>query len=37
MDDRCETISHPMAYYEDALDDADDEELSDWRETEVDA
>jgi len=32
MDDRCETISHPMAYYEDALDDADEEELIDWRE-----
>ena len=36
MDDRCETISHPMAYYEGALDDADDE-LADWRETEADA
>jgi DNA primase large subunit len=33
MDDRCETISHPMAYYEKALDDADDEELTDWRES----
>jgi DNA primase large subunit len=32
MDDRCERISHPMAYYEDALDEADDEELEDWRE-----
>jgi DNA primase large subunit len=32
MDDRCETIKHPMAYYEDALDDADEEELVDWRE-----
>ncbi|MGN8213270.1 DNA primase regulatory subunit PriL [Halococcus salifodinae] len=37
MDDRCETISHPMAYYEGALDDADDEEIADWRETEADA
>ena len=37
MDDRCETISHPMAYYEGALDDADDDELADWRETEADA
>jgi DNA primase large subunit len=36
MDDRCETISHPMAYYEQALDDAD-EELTDWREDEDDA
>jgi DNA primase large subunit len=32
MDDRCETIAHPMAYYEGALDDADDEEVTDWRE-----
>jgi len=31
MDDRCERISHPMAYYEGALDDADDE-VTDWRE-----
>jgi DNA primase large subunit len=33
MDDRCETISHPMAYYEKALDDAD-EDLTDWRDDE---
>jgi DNA primase large subunit len=33
MDDRCETISHPMAYYEKALDDAD-EDLIDWRDGE---
>jgi DNA primase large subunit len=32
MDDRCETIAHPMAYYEDTLDDADDAEVTDWRE-----
>jgi DNA primase large subunit len=32
MDDRCETISHPMAYYGDALDDADEDDLVDWRE-----
>jgi len=32
MDDLCETISHPMAYYERKLDDADEEELVDWRE-----
>jgi DNA primase large subunit len=32
MDDRCETISHPMAYYEKALDDANEDELTDWRE-----
>jgi DNA primase large subunit len=31
MDDRCETIAHPLAYYEEALDDADEEELVDWR------
>ena len=31
MDDRCETIAHPLAYYEQALDDADEEELTDWR------
>jgi len=35
MDDRCETISHPLGYYEGALDDADEEELVDWRETET--
>ena len=32
MDDLCETISHPMAYYEAKLDDSDEEELTDWRE-----
>ena len=32
-DDLCDTISHPMAYYEQQLDDADDDELTDWRET----
>jgi len=32
MDDRCETISHPMAYYEDALDEAEEDDLVDWRE-----
>ena len=31
-DDLCERIPHPMAYYEDRIDDADDEELEDWRE-----
>ena len=35
MDDRCETISHPLSYYSDALDDADEEELVDWRERET--
>lgn len=37
MDDRCERISHPMAYYEDALDDADEEALTDWRARESEA
>ncbi|WP_340098423.1 DNA primase regulatory subunit PriL [Salinibaculum salinum] len=32
MDDLCETISHPMAYYEAKLDDSDEDELTDWRE-----
>ncbi|ELZ11147.1 DNA primase large subunit [Halovivax asiaticus JCM 14624] len=35
MDDLCERIPHPMAYYEQRLDDAEDEdgEIEDWRET----
>ncbi len=32
MDDRCDTISHPLAYYGDALDDADEDDIVDWRE-----
>jgi DNA primase large subunit len=36
MDDRCETISHPMAYYEKALDEAEEDDLVDWREREAD-
>ena len=32
MDDLCETISHPMAYYERKIDDAEEDELTDWRE-----
>ncbi|MEF8781488.1 MAG: DNA primase regulatory subunit PriL [Haloarculaceae archaeon] len=32
MDDLCEQISHPMAYYEQKLDDSDDDTLVDWRE-----
>ena len=31
-DDLCETISHPMAYYEAKLDDSDEDDLVDWRE-----
>ena len=30
-DDLCERISHPMAYYEEKLDDTDDDEIEDWR------
>ncbi|OVE83426.1 DNA primase regulatory subunit PriL [Natronolimnobius baerhuensis] len=30
-DDLCEQIPHPMAYYEERIDDADDDELEDWR------
>jgi len=30
-DDLCEQISHPLAYYEAKLDDAEEEELIDWR------
>jgi DNA primase large subunit len=37
MDDRCETISHPLSYYGDALDDADEDELVDWRERQTEA
>jgi len=37
MDDRCERISHPMGYYEDALEDADDADLTDWRARESEA
>ena len=36
MDDLCEKISHPMAYYEAKLDDADEDELEDWREANAD-
>jgi DNA primase large subunit len=35
MDDRCETIAHPMAYYEKALEEADEDDLIDWRERET--
>ncbi|MFC7239847.1 DNA primase regulatory subunit PriL [Saliphagus sp. GCM10025317] len=30
-DDLCERIPHPMAYYEHRLDDADEDDLEDWR------
>lgn len=32
MDDLCEQISHPLGYYEKQLDNADEDELVDWRE-----
>jgi DNA primase large subunit len=35
MDDLCETISHPMGYYEQKLDDTDEDALVDWRERET--
>ena len=31
-DDLCERIPHPMAYYEQRIDDADEDDLEDWRE-----
>ena len=31
MDDLCDRIPHPMAYYERRLDDEDEDELEDWR------
>ncbi|RQG94008.1 DNA primase regulatory subunit PriL [Natrarchaeobius chitinivorans] len=34
-DDLCERIPHPMAYYEQRIDDAEDDELEDWRKTET--
>ena len=37
MDDLCERISHPMAYYEKKLDDADEDDLEDWREKTAEA
>jgi len=36
MDDRCERISHPMAYYEQTIDESDEDELEDWREQQND-
>ncbi len=32
-DDLCERIPHPLSYYERRLDDADEDDLEDWRET----
>ncbi|GAB3666932.1 DNA primase regulatory subunit PriL [Halopiger thermotolerans] len=34
-DDLCEQIPHPMAYYEERIDDADDDDLEDWRENDA--
>ena len=36
-DDLCETIAHPMGYYEQKLDDTDDDEVTDWRDGQDDA
>ena len=33
-DDLCDAISHPLSYYEVKLDDAEEDELEDWRERE---
>ncbi|MFB6133494.1 MAG: DNA primase regulatory subunit PriL [Halanaeroarchaeum sp.] len=33
-DDLCDAISHPLSYYEVKLDDADEDDLTDWRERE---
>ncbi|WP_290811977.1 DNA primase regulatory subunit PriL [Halovivax sp.] len=37
MDDLCERIPHPMAYYEQRLDDEDEDDLEDWREAREEA
>lgn len=37
MDDLCETISHPLGYYEKKLDTADEDELVDWREQQAES
>ena len=37
MDDLCERISHPLAYYERKLEDSDEEELEDWRDARAEA
>lgn len=37
MDDLCEQIAHPLAYYERRLETAGDDELVDWRDGEADA
>jgi DNA primase large subunit len=36
-DDLCDNIAHPLSYYEVKLDDAEEDELVDWREREDDA
>ncbi|WP_336035547.1 DNA primase regulatory subunit PriL [Halobacterium yunchengense] len=33
-DDLCDAINHPLSYYEAKLDDADEDDLDDWRERE---
>ncbi|MFB6070001.1 MAG: DNA primase regulatory subunit PriL [Halanaeroarchaeum sp.] len=36
-DDLCDAISHPLSYYGAKLDDADEDELTDWRDRDDDA
>lgn len=36
-DDLCDNINHPLSYYEVKLDDADEDDLEDWRERDADA
>ncbi|ELY97830.1 DNA primase regulatory subunit PriL [Natrialba asiatica] len=36
-DDLCERIPHPMAYYEERIDEADEDELEDWRTEDAEA
>lgn len=36
-DDLCDNINHPLSYYEVKLDDADEDDLEDWRDREHDA
>jgi len=36
-DDLCDNINHPLSYYEVKLDDADEDDLEDWRDRDADA
>ncbi|AKH98535.1 DNA primase regulatory subunit PriL [Halanaeroarchaeum sulfurireducens] len=35
-DDLCDAVSHPLSYYEAKLEDADEDEVTDWRERDSD-